>query len=175
MEVLCSSYPILFHHLPPVPQEPIEFPSYNSGSEKAQAIQDKVDKTLQKDTLELVNQPGLGFYSRLFLVQKVTGWGLVIDLSSLNGFVTLTKFTVETVLLVLGSIKKGDVMLSIDLKDAYFQNLIHPDPRPYLQFAVQGKVYQFWALCFGISMAPQVFIRVFTLISEGDLSASVPG
>ena len=39
-------------------------------------------------------------------------------------------------------------MCSINLKDAYFQTLIHPDSHPNLQFALQGKVYQcqapFW-------------------------------
>ena len=32
-----------------------------------------MDKRLEKGTLELVDQTGLGFYSRLFLVQKEMG------------------------------------------------------------------------------------------------------
>ena len=48
---------------------------------------------LEKGALELVNQPGPGFYSMLLLVQKATGvcmcvWP-VIDLSSLNGYIPL--------------------------------------------------------------------------------------
>ena len=43
---------------------------------------------LSKDALEIVLDPGPGFYSRLFLVEKVTGgWGPMIDLSHLNEFV----------------------------------------------------------------------------------------
>ena len=41
--------------------------------------------------LQEVKNLGLGYYSRLFLVQKVLrSWRLVIDLSSLNNFMTLT-------------------------------------------------------------------------------------
>ena len=42
-------------------------------------------------------------------------------LLSVNGFVTLTKFTMETASSVLGSVKEGDGMFLIDLKDAYVQ------------------------------------------------------
>ena len=37
---------------------------------------------------------------------------------------------------------------------------------PYLRFCFEGRVYQFRALCFGLSLALQVFTRVFTLISK---------
>ena len=94
------------------------------------------------------------------------GWRPVIDLLALNGFVTLTKFQMETMASVFGSIWKGDWMLSIDLKDAYFQIPVHPESRPFLRFCLEGWVYQFRALCFGLSMAPQVFTRVFALVSK---------
>ena len=55
VEVLHSGYLIPFHHFPHMVQKPIEFPSYGSGSEKAQALQDEVDKILVKDALELVD------------------------------------------------------------------------------------------------------------------------
>ena len=84
----------------------------------------------------------------------------MIDLSILIGFVTLTKFSMEMVLAVLGSIRKGDVMFSIDLKDAYFQMPVHLESRPYVRFLVQGTVYHVQELCFRVSTAPQVFIRV---------------
>ena len=90
--------------------------------------------------LEVVDQPSLGFYSRFFLVEKATvGWRLIIDLSALNGFVTLTKFWMETVTSVLGSIQRGDWMFLLDLKDAYFQIPIHPDSHPYIWFVLEGR------------------------------------
>ena len=56
-------------------------------------------------------------------------------------------------------------MVSIDLKDAYLQVPVHPDSRRFLRFVVDGQVYQFRALCFGLSTAPQVFTRVMSLVS----------
>ena len=50
---------------------------------------------------------------------------LVINFLSLNSYVTLSKFMVETVSLMLGLIRKGDFMLFLDLKDIYFQIPIH--------------------------------------------------
>ena len=93
-------------------------------------------------------------------------WQPVINLSALNGFVTLTKFQMETVASVLGFIQKGYWMFSIDFKDAYFQIPVHPESLPFLRFCLEGWVYQFCPLYFGVSTAPQLFTRVFVLFSE---------
>ena len=165
VEVLCSGYCIPFHHLPSVTWEPREFSSYSSGSVWAQALQDEVNKILMKGAL--VDCLGLGFYNHLFIVQKATGgWQPVVNLLALKGFFTLTKFWMEMVSSVLGSIWRGDVMSLVDLKDAYFQILIHPDSQPYLQIALSSQVYQLKVVCFGLLSAPQVFTRVFILVLE---------
>ena len=65
-----------------------------------------------------------------------------------------------------GNNRKGDIMLLIDLMDTYFQIPIHPDSRPYLRIVFLNKVYQFKALCFCLSTAPQFFNRVFSLVSD---------
>ena len=69
-------------------------------------------------------------------------------------------------MLVLGSIRKGDAIFSINLTDAYFQVPIHPDSQSFLQIVLNGKVHQFWAFCFGLSSALQAITRMFALISE---------
>ena len=121
---------------------------------------------LAKGVLEIARDPGPGFYSHLFLVEKATGgWRPVIDLSHLNDFVQLTPFKMETVASVLLSVREGDFLASLDLKDAYFQIPIHGSSRKLLRFMLEGTVYQFRALCFGLSTAPQVFTRVFVAVS----------
>ena len=103
---------------------------------------------------------------RLFVVMKASGsWRAVIDLSLLNLKVLKTSFKMETLQSVLLSVQRGDWMVSLDLKDAYLQVPIHPGSRKYLRFIVFGQVYQFKALCFGLSTAPQVFTRVTALVS----------
>ena len=89
----------------------------------------------------------------------------MIDLSHLNDFVQLTPFKMETVASVLLSVREGDFLASLDLKDAYFQIPIHGSSRKLLRFMSEGTVYQFRALCFGLSTAPQVFTRVFAPVS----------
>ena len=121
---------------------------------------------LEKGAIEVVVDLDLGFYSRLFLVEKATGgWRPVIDLSPLNGFVRQTPFKMETVSSVLSSIRENDFLASIDLRDAYFQIPVHRSSRKFLRFLSGGVVYQFKVLCFGLCTAPQVFTQVFTSIS----------
>ena len=68
-------------------------------------------------------------------------------------------FQTETIQSVLLSVRQGDWMASIDLKEAYLQVPVHPESRPSLHFVSRGHVFQFKALCFGLSTAPQVFSR----------------
>ena len=106
------------------------------------------------------------FYSQLFVVQKALGaWRPVIDFSSLNESGQQTLFQMELNQSVLRSVKRFDWMISINLKDAYLQVTIHPDSRKFLRFVVDDKTFQFRALCFGLSTAPQVFTRVMAPVS----------
>ena len=122
---------------------------------------------MTKGVLETVSDPDPGFYSRLFLVEKSSGgWRPVIDLSPLNEFVQQTLFRMETPNSVLLTVRKNNFLASIDLKDAYFQILVHPSSRKLLRFVSNDMVYQFKSLCFGLSTATQVFTRVFAAVSS---------
>ena len=167
VDVIRLGYRIPFQEAkPPLACTSIPFRTYRPGSSRWTALGQEVSKMLDKGALEIVDDHSPGFYSRLFLVEKATGgWRPVIDLSPLNKFVLQTKFKMETVASVMASIREGDFLASIDLKDAYFQIPIHQDSRKYLRFVVGGVVYQFKVLCFGLSTAPQVFTRVFAPIS----------
>ena len=94
----------------------------------------------------------------------------MIDLSHLNEFVLQTLFKMETVASVLLSIREGDFLAFIDLKDAYFQiplsSVIEEATKVIFRRGWGGGgVYQFKALCLGLLTAPQVFTRVFTAVS----------
>ena len=89
----------------------------------------------------------------------------MIDLFHLNKFALQTPFKMETVAFVLLSVREGDFLVSIDLKDSYFQILILQSSRKLLRFLSEGTVCQFKALCFLLSTAPQVFTRVFATVS----------
>ena len=142
---------------PPLSRTPVSFLTYRAGSPRAQALRQEVEGMLAKGALEITRDPSPGFYSRLFLVEKASGgWRPVIDLSHLNEFVQLTRFKLETVASGLLSVREGDFLASLDLKDAYFQIPIHLSSRKLLRFTSEG----IRALCFGLSTAHQVFAVV---------------
>ena len=56
-------------------------------------------------------------------------------------------------------------MASFDLREAYLQVPVHPASRHFLRSLLRDTVYQFKALCFGLSTAPQVFTWVMAPVS----------
>ena len=165
VQVLRYGYQIPFHSPPPLSEDPIALPSYSLTSVRGRALQLELGALLEKGAIEPA-PTSLGFYSRMFVVQKASGsWRPIIDLSVLNKSVLKTKFRMETVQSVLSSIRLGDWMCSLDLQDAYLQIPIHPESRKFLRFTTGTKVFQFKVLCFGLSTAPQVFTRVMAPVS----------
>ena len=141
---------------PPLYRTPVSFPTHRAGFPWAQALQQEVKELLAKGALEIARDPGPGFYSRLFLVEKASGgWRPVIDLSYLNEFVQLTRFKMETVASVLLCVREGDFLASLDLKDVYFQIPIHPSSRKLLRFMSEETIYRFRALCVDCRLLPR--------------------
>ena len=99
LSVLQDGYRIPFMDSPPpLSRTPISFLTYRARSPRSLSLHQEVEKMLSKDALEIVLDPGPGFYSCLFLVEKVMwGWLPVIDLSHLNMFARQTLFKMETV------------------------------------------------------------------------------
>ena len=165
VEVLRIGYRIPFNRRPPLSERPLSLPAYSPQSIKGVALTQELQNLLRKGAVEPAPQSP-GFYSHLFLVQKASGsWRPIIDLSTLNDYVTSSHFHMETPQSVLRSIRPGDWMVSPDLQDAYLQVPVHHDSRRYLRFVVEGRTYQFRVLCFGLSTAPQVFTRIMAPVS----------
>ena len=144
----------------------LPLPSYSANSVRGLALSDAVSDLRAKDAIEPASSD-LGFYSRLFVTPKVTGgWRPVIDLSRLNRYVRLSRFRMETSASVLQLLRPGDWMVSFDLQDTYLQVPVHPDSRRFLRFCMGADVFQFKALCFGLSSVPQVFTRVMAPVSS---------
>ena len=60
----------------------------------------------------------------------------------------------DTTSKVLNIVTPGDWAVSLDLSDAYLHIPIFPKHQKYLRFSIQGRAYQFKALCFGPTSAP---------------------
>ena len=166
VEVLRWGYQIPFCQAPTLSRDPIPFPAYCPDSIRGKALAGEVQSLLAKGAIEIAPLPSPGFYSRLFVVMKASGaWRPVNDLSTLNLRIQQTSFKMETLQSVLLSVRPGDWMVSLDLKDAYLQVPKHPELRKFLRFMVGERVYQFKVLCFGVSTASQVFTRVMATVS----------
>ena len=166
MEVSRYGYRIPFLCDPPLSKAPISMPSYHPSSTKGVAL----GGSYSGPGGQARSRTSSPAFSRLLqpavCVWKTSGsWRPVIDLSTLNLFVDIAHFRMETIQSLLLSVRQGDWMASIDLKEAYLQVPVHPDSHRFLRFVAQGNVYQFSALCFGLSTAPQVFTRVMAPVS----------
>lgn len=143
-----------FHFQPRLSSRPISLPSYSPSSIGSRDGEGVVISP-QKGVVELAPSTP-GFYSRLFITQQPSGkWHPIIDLSALNRSVVLTDFHIETPQSVLRSVRQGDWLVSIDLKDAYLQVSVHVDSRRFLRFLSNSRVYQFRVLPFGLLSAPE--------------------
>ena len=115
------------------------------------------------DAISVVDPCPQQFISTLFLVEKGPGTGEfrpVINLKALNRFLPKEKFKMEGLHTARSLLREGDYMMKLDLKDAYYAVLIHPESRKYLRFQFKGPMYEFHCLPFGLSLAPRVFTRI---------------
>ena len=165
LSVVRDGLSLQFVEMPPLSSRPLPF-RLPQDDVKAEVLRHEVHTMLTKQAIVPVLNPNTpGFYSLIFLVPKKNGqWRPVIDLSSLNRYLHLDKFKMTTPQSVRAALSQGEWAVSIDLKDAYFHVPIHPGSWKFLRFAMEGQTYQFVALPFGISTAPQVFTRVFGAI-----------
>lgn len=173
VETLQAGFLLTFIDRPPLTRSPMES-SRTYSLVKKLALQEQVRVLLDKNAIEIVrHHHSLGFYSHLFLVPKASGgWRPVIDLSFLNRFLEVPTFTMDTAESIRASLRPLEWVASLDLADAYFHIPIHPSSRKYLRFTMDGVVYQFRALPFGLSSAPWAFTKV---IEELKIFASAKG
>ena len=142
--------------LPPLTRTPISFNTRNTPKD----LQTAVDKLLSKGAIEPVFRPETkGFFSRLFLVPKKTGFTSCHRSLPLDHLV-IPRFKMETQASVRASIKKNEWTVSIDIQDAYLHVPMARSVRKYLRFMVNGRVYQFTCLPFGLATSPREFTKL---------------
>ncbi len=129
----------------------------------APVLRAEIAVLLAKDAIEPVPPTDMrtGFYSPYFIVTK-KGGGLrpILDLRVLNRALHKLPFKMLTQKRIFGCIRPRDWFAAIDLKYAYFHVSILPCHRPFLQFAFEGRAYQYKVLPFGLSLSPRVFTKV---------------
>jgi len=122
-----------------------------------------IQTLISKGAISVVDPCPQQFISTLFLVEKGQGTGdfrPVINLKALNRFLPKEEFKMEGLHTARSLLRKGDYMMKLYLKDAYYAVPIHPESRKYLRFQFKGTIYEFCCLPFGLSLAPRVFTRI---------------
>ena len=115
---------------------------------------------------ELQTLPVGGFLSTLFLVPKKDGGQRpVLNLKKLNSFINAPHFKIEGIHTLKSLLQKGDWLVKIDLKDAYFSVPISKEQRKFLCFQFRDRFYQFNCLPFGLASAPWVFTKTLKPIA----------
>ena len=102
-----------------------------------------------------------GFYSPLFVVPKKTGgYRLIFNQKNLNQFIITHRFKMETLKSVRDCLRPGEFTVSVDLEDAYLHIPLHPSCYHLFRFCLNGVVFHFTALPFGLASAPWVFTKI---------------
>ena len=96
-------YQLEFSEVPPDNAPPVY-------QEESLELHSQVEELLQKGAIE-ETQGTSGFFSQIFLVPKKDGgWRPVINLKSLNRFISVKHFKMETILSLRGTLREGDFM-----------------------------------------------------------------
>jgi hypothetical protein len=150
VNILRHGLTLEFKEAPPLVNIPVFMDSYQSNPEKQTALKLEVQELLDKEVLEVVQNPNTpGYYGRLFIRPKpvcpIKGkrWRSIMDVSCLNEYVVNPSFHMETTKSIQASMRAGMWATSIDLTDAYYHIPIHPK---YLRVALFGRVLQFKAM-----------------------------
>ena len=107
----------------------------------------------------------MGFISGIFLIPKRSGgYRPIINLKGLNTFLTAHKFKMEGISTVRHTIREGDWLAKLDLKDAYLTVPIFSHHRKFLRFKWGRDIFEFVSLPFGLSSAPWAFTKLLRVV-----------
>lgn len=107
------------------------------------------------------SQAAQEFLSTLFLVPKKGGGQRpVVNLRPLKHFLPYEHFKLEGIHMLRNLLRKGDYLVKIDLKDAYFTAPLSRKHQKYIRFLWEGTLYEFTCLPFVLAVAPRVFTKI---------------
>ena len=148
------------------PSNPKPYPAQLNQTQQELVSQEIKDMISKGAVTELQTLPVGGFLSTLFLVPKKDGGQTpAINLKKLNSFINAPHFKMEGIHTLKSLLQKGDWLVKIDRKDAYFSVPISKEHMKFLGFQFRDKFYQFNCLPFGLASAPWVFTKTLKPIA----------
>ena len=99
--------------------------------------------------------------------KKDGGMRPIVNLKELNKFIHWEHFKMEGIHLVKDLLQEGDLVVKINLKDAYFFIPIDPAHHPFLSFQHKAVTYQFNYFPFRLSSVPWIFTKISRPVQPG--------
>lgn len=146
----------------------VAWPHTFVSAAQQEAVQAEIDKIALQGAIHpfSFNTEG-GFVSSIFLVDKKDGGHYpVINLKNLNSFVNFQHFKMEGTHMLQDLLKKGDFMLKLDLKDAYFTVLVWKGHQKFLRFIWKKTLWEFACLPFGLATLRNLGIRLIIYLDD---------
>ena len=133
---------------------------YNMKKEHEQLLDIEIQKLLKNHTIKkTVNMQGQ-FISPIFLKLEESKNRPIINFKQLNNFIPYRKFKMETFTDLKELIQQGDLMIKIDLKEAYTRVPLNQEQGNNMKFTWKGQIYQCLTMFFGMGPAPRCFTKL---------------
>ena len=146
-----------------IPHQLSILPTVHHTKENKALIDLEIPQMLEKEAIHVFSLGELhqGFVSSILLVPKTRGGqGPVLNLGPLNPFIPYEHFKMEGIPMLKDMLRKGDFMVKIDLKDAYFTVRVWQNHQTFLMFVRKETIYEFACLPFGLASAPRVYTKL---------------
>ena len=158
-DIMSNGLRLQFLSQPPLVVDPPDWLGCNPS--QLPDIRILVSGLLSRGKIRRILIPQPLFFSRVFLVPKKGGsLRLIIDLHRLNQFLLVPRFKMEAVWAIAAGLSLGLWGCTIDLEDAYHSVPMAEWFQRFLAFVVDGVIYVFTHLPFGLAVAPWAFTRV---------------
>ena len=84
----------------------------------------------------------------------------VFNIKKINRLVRYHHFKMEGIHALSDILRKGDFMVKIDLKDAFFLIELAEKDRKFMRFQWNGKLYEFRGAPMGLASVPRTFTKL---------------
>ena len=99
------------------------------------------------------------FHLSIVFKKKGGTYRLINDLRRINGHCKALKFQYEDIKCVLDIIQPQDRLITLDIKDGFYNIPVSPDSQKYLGIQWRNKTYVWTVLPFGLSVSPYFFCK----------------
>jgi hypothetical protein len=138
-----------------------KFRQYQSNRLQKELISEEVQDMLRKGAIRKTLPCKDQILSNIFLREKKEGtYRPIVNLKQVNGSIAYQKFKMESLKDIKNLLLKGDFMVKIDLKDAYFVVPLSETSGKFVRFLWEGEIYEFLCLMFGLGPAPRIFTKL---------------